>query len=138
MTNTLNTPIEALELEYPMRVERYELDPATSGPGRHPGGAGLVRSIRVLEPATLSLLTDRRRHAPRGTAGGGPGAVGRNEVDGVAVASKTSCDLPAGTVVTIRTPGGGGWGSPEPLRSPENIDHEKGGHDRGYVSMIPQ
>ncbi len=66
MTNTLNTPIEALELEYPMRVERYELDVATSGAGRHPGGAGLVRSIRVLQEATLSLLTDRRRQRPAG------------------------------------------------------------------------
>ncbi|WP_322752143.1 hydantoinase B/oxoprolinase family protein [Frankia sp. Cas3] len=118
MTNTLNTPIEALELEYPMRVERYELDPGTSGPGRHRGGAGLVRSIRVLEPATLSVLTDRRRHAPQGAAGGGPGAVGRNEVDGVALAPKTSLELAAGAVVMIRTPGGGGWGSPEPSRPP--------------------
>ncbi len=114
MTNTLNTPIEALELEYPMRVERYELDPTTSGTGRHRGGAGLVRSIRVLEPATLSVLTDRRRHAPQGAAGGGPGAMGRNEVDGVALAPKASLDLPAGAVVTIRTPGGGGWGRPDP------------------------
>ncbi|WP_239331958.1 hydantoinase B/oxoprolinase family protein [Frankia sp. CiP3] len=118
MTNTLNTPIEALELEYPMRVERYELDPATSGPGLHPGGAGLVRSIRVLEPATLSLLTDRRRHAPPGAAGGGPGGMGRNEVDGVALAPKTSLELAAGAVVTIRTPGGGGWGNREALCPP--------------------
>ncbi|WP_047224773.1 hydantoinase B/oxoprolinase family protein [Protofrankia coriariae] len=110
MTNTLNTPIEALELEYPMRVERYELDMATSGAGRHPGGAGLVRSIRVLQEATLSLLTDRRRHAPRGAAGGGPGAVGRNEVDGVRLPPKAGLELAAGSVVTIRTPGGGGWG----------------------------
>ncbi len=118
MTNTLNTPIEALELEYPMRVERYELDPGTSGPGRHPGGAGLVRSIRVLEPATLSVLTDRRRHAPQGAAGGGPGAVGHNEVDGVVLAPKASLELAAGAVVMIRTPGGGGWGSPESSCSP--------------------
>ncbi len=96
-----------------MRVERYELDPATSGPGLHPGGAGLVRSIRVLEPATLSLLTDRRRHAPPGAAGGGPGGMGRNEVDGAALAPKTSLELTAGAVVTIRTPGGGGWGNRE-------------------------
>ncbi|WP_131787826.1 hydantoinase B/oxoprolinase family protein [Protofrankia symbiont of Coriaria ruscifolia] len=112
MTNTLNTPIEALELEYPMRVERYELDATTSGAGRHSGGAGVVRSIRVLEAATLSVLTDRRRHAPQGAAGGGPGAVGRNEVDGVRLAPKASLDLAVGAVVTIRTPGGGGWGRP--------------------------
>ncbi len=78
MTNTLNTPIEALELEYPMRVERYELAPGSGGDGLHRGGDGVVRAIRVLEDAAVNLLTDRRRHAPPGLAGGGPGAVGRN------------------------------------------------------------
>ncbi|MDT3438703.1 MULTISPECIES: hydantoinase B/oxoprolinase family protein [unclassified Pseudofrankia] len=114
MTNTLNTPIEALELEYPMRVERYELDEATAGAGLHPGGAGLVRSIRVLEPATLSVLADRRRHAPQGAAGGGPGGVGRADVDGDPLPPKASRPLPAGAVVTVHTPGGGGWGGPAP------------------------
>ena len=80
MTNTLNTPIEALELEFPMRVERYELADGSGGEGRHRGGDGIVRAIRVLEPATVSLLTDRRRHPPQGAAGGGPGDVGRNRV----------------------------------------------------------
>jgi N-methylhydantoinase B len=112
MTNTLNTPIEALELEYPMRVERYELDETTAGPGRHPGGAGLVRSIRVLAPATLSVLTDRRRHAPQGAEGGAPGAVGHNDVDGDPLPPKASRPLAPGSVVTVRTPGGGGWGIP--------------------------
>ncbi|WP_045877340.1 hydantoinase B/oxoprolinase family protein [Pseudofrankia sp. DC12] len=112
MTNTLNTPIEALELEYPMRVERYELDETTAGAGRHPGGAGLVRSIRVLAPATLSVLTDRRRHAPEGAEGGAPGAVGHNDVDGEPLPPKASRPLAPGSVVTIRTPGGGGWGVP--------------------------
>jgi N-methylhydantoinase B len=110
MTNTLNTPIEALELEAPMRVERYELVDGTGGRGAHPGGDGLVRSIRLLEPATISLLTDRRRHSPRGARGGGAGAVGRNLVDGVDVGPKASRDLAAGAVVTVFTPGGGGWG----------------------------
>ena len=112
MTNTLNTPIEALELEAPVRVERYELLRGTGGRGAHPGGDGLVRSIRVLEPATVSLLTDRRRHAPRGARGGLPGAVGRNELDGVGVGAKVSRDLAEGGVVTVFTPGGGGWGPP--------------------------
>lgn len=112
MTNTLNTPIEALELEYPMRVERYELDETTAGAGRHPGGAGLIRSIRVLAPATLSVLTDRRRHAPQGAEGGAPGAVGHNDVDGDPLPPKASRSLAPGSVVTIRTPGGGGWGTP--------------------------
>lgn len=112
MTNTLNTPVEALELEFPLRVERYELDPTTQGTGGHPGGAGLVRSVRVLEPATLSVLSDRRRHAPQGLAGGGPGGVGRNEVDGGPVPAKVTRELAPGSVVTVRTPGGGGWGAP--------------------------
>ncbi len=112
MTNTLNTPIEALELEYPLRVERYELEPGGRGAGLHRGGAGLVRSIRVLEPATLSVLSDRRRHQPQGAAGGGPGAAGRNEVDGEPVPAKVTRELAAGSVVTLHTPGGGGWGVP--------------------------
>jgi N-methylhydantoinase B len=112
MTNTLNTPVEALEMEYPMRVERYELDASTAGAGLHPGGAGLVRSIRVLSPATVSLLTDRRRHAPAGAHGGQPGAVGVNDVDGQTLPPKATRLLEPGSVVTVRTPGGGGWGAP--------------------------
>ena len=112
MTNTLNTPIEALEVEYPLRVERYELDETTAGAGLHPGGAGLVRSIRVLERATMSVLADRRRHAPQGVEGGQPGGVGRNEVDGQEIPAKASRQLAAGALITIHTPGGGGWGPP--------------------------
>jgi N-methylhydantoinase B len=112
MTNTLNTPVEALELEYPLRIERYELEYGSGGDGRHRGGDGLVRSVRVLEPASLSLLTDRRRHAPAGVRGGGPGRPGRNLLDGEALPSKTSRELPAGAVVTVVTPGGGGMGAP--------------------------
>ncbi|HET6874055.1 MAG TPA: hydantoinase B/oxoprolinase family protein [Acidimicrobiales bacterium] len=114
MTNTLNTPIEALELEYPMRVERYELTDDSGGDGRHRGGDGIVRSIRVLEDATLSLLTDRRRHAPTGLEGGGPGRPGRNLVDDRAVPAKATVHLVAGETVTVLTPGGGGWGPPAP------------------------
>jgi N-methylhydantoinase B len=110
MTNTWNTPIEALELEYPLRVERYELDLGSAGAGRHRGGAGLVRSLRVLESATVSLVSDRRRHAPAGLAGGGSGGLGRNEIDGQTVPGKVTREVAAGTVVTVRTPGGGGWG----------------------------
>jgi N-methylhydantoinase B len=110
MTNTLNTPIEALELEFPMRVERYELVEGSGGAGRHRGGDGIERAIRVLEPASLSLLTDRRRHQPQGAQGGEPGATGRNDVDGEELAPKAARTLDADTVVTVRTPGGGGWG----------------------------
>jgi N-methylhydantoinase B len=110
MSNTLNTPVEALELELPLRVERYELLDGSGGGGRHRGGDGLVRSLRVLEPATLSLLTDRRRHAPLGLNGGDPGRPGRNLLNGEELPAKTTRELVAGDVVTVETPGGGGWG----------------------------
>jgi N-methylhydantoinase B len=110
MSNTLNTPIEAFELEYPMRVERFELAAGSGGDGAHRGGDGIVRSIRVLSPATLSLLTDRRRHRPQGRDGGGPGAVGRNQHNDQELPPKTSRPLDAGDVVTVITPGGGGYG----------------------------
>jgi N-methylhydantoinase B len=110
MSNTLNTPIEALELDLPLRVERYELLEASGGAGRHRGGDGLVREIRVLEAATLSLLTDRRRHAPAGLAGGDPGRPGRNLLNGGELPPKLTRELEPGDVVTVETPGGGGWG----------------------------
>jgi N-methylhydantoinase B len=110
MSNTLNTPVEAFELEYPMRVERYELLYGSGGEGEHRGGDGIVRSVRVLEPASLSLLTDRRRHAPRGIEGGEPGEVGKNLMNDEELPPKVSRDLEEGDVVTVRTPGGGGYG----------------------------
>jgi N-methylhydantoinase B len=110
MSNTLNTPIEAFELEYPMRVERYELLYGSGGDGEHRGGDGIVRSVRVLEPASLSLLTDRRRHPPRGIEGGEPGEPGTNLLNDEELAPKVSRDLEEGDVVTVRTPGGGGYG----------------------------
>jgi N-methylhydantoinase B len=111
MSNTLNTPIEALEMEYPMRVESYELVDDSGGAGRHRGGDGIERVIRVLEPATLSLLTDRRRHGPLGLAGGEPGRPGENRLNGERLPPKASRELAAGDVVSVRTPGGGGWGT---------------------------
>ena len=112
MSNTLNTPVEAFELEYPMRVERYELLYGSGGAGEHRGGDGIVRSVRVLEPATLSLLTDRRRHGPSGAEGGEPGQPGKNLLNDEELPPKTGMELEAGDVVTVRTPGGGGYGSP--------------------------
>jgi N-methylhydantoinase B len=117
MSNTLNTPIEALELEYPMRVERYQLRYGSGGAGLNPGGDGIERRVRVLEPATLSLLSDRRRHAPGGKAGGSPGACGQNLVDGERVPPKHTRELRPGQVVSVLTPGGGGWGAPDPERA---------------------
>jgi N-methylhydantoinase B len=110
MSNTLNTPIEALELEFPLRIERYELRYGSGGDGRHRGGDGIVRSVRVENDAWLSVLTDRRRHPPRGTKGGRDGTPGRNLLNGEEIASKTSRRVAAGDELTIETPGGGGWG----------------------------
>ena len=113
MTNTLNTPIESIETEYPMRVERYGLRSNTGGEGRHRGGLGLERSVTVLTDATVSLLTERRRRAPHGVNGGKNGSVGENLIDGTAVRAKTTTEVNAGTTVTVRTPGGGGHGDPD-------------------------
>jgi N-methylhydantoinase B len=110
MTNTLNTPIEALELEYPLHIERYELVYGSGGEGRHRGGDGLVRRLCALEESSLSLLADRRRHRPRGAAGGGDGSTGANLVNGIELAPKAGTRLAPGDVVEVRTPGGGGWG----------------------------
>ena len=112
MTNTLNTPVEALEMAYPLHVERYGFRPDSGGDGKFRGGLGLERSMTVQEDATVSLLTERRRLPPAGLAGGEDGAVGRNLVDGDPVAAKTSVDVDAGTTVTVLTPGGGGHGDP--------------------------
>jgi N-methylhydantoinase B len=109
MSNTLNTPVEALELEYPLRVERYELVYDSGGEGEHRGGDGVVRTVRVLEPASLSLLTDRRRHRPAGANGAGAGQSGRNLLGEEELPPKTSRELEEGDVVSVRTPGGGGW-----------------------------
>lgn len=114
MTNTLNTPIEALEYAYPFEVVRYEIRRGTGGAGRYPGGDGLRRDLRLNVPATASLLTDRRVSQPYGLAGGQPGAPGENilihEGTETSLPAKGSVDLQPGDVLSIRTPGGGGWG----------------------------
>jgi N-methylhydantoinase B len=110
MSNTLNTPTEAFEMEYPMRVERYELLYGSGGDGEQRGGDGIVRAVRVLEGASLSLLTDRRRHGPRGVDGGEPGRVGRNLLNDEELGPKVSREMEEGDIVTVETPGGGGYG----------------------------
>jgi N-methylhydantoinase B len=110
ISNTLNTPIEALELAYPLRVERYALRQGSGGAGRHRGGDGVVRSVQALEECRCSLLTERRAKAPRGAAGGGPGLPGRNLLNGEELPAKATLALIAGDVVTVETPGGGGYG----------------------------
>jgi len=111
MSNALNTPVEALELAYPLRVRRYELRTGSGGEGRRRGGDGVVREIEVLEPCRVSLLTERRSHAPQGEAGGGPGAPGRNLLNGEELPAKATRSLEAGDVIRIETPGGGGYGA---------------------------
>lgn len=114
MTNTRNTPIEALETAYPVRVLEYKLADSTGGKGLHRGGDGIQRSFQFLCDTTLTLLTERRKHAPYGLAGGKPGKRGANliqlERGGQVELNKGTLHCPAGTVLTLRTPGGGGWG----------------------------
>ena len=110
MSNTLSTPTEALELAYPLRVRRHALRLGSGGAGRHQGGDGLVRELEVLEPCRLSIIAERRRHAPRGASGGEPGEPGRNLRNGQELPGKVTQRLDAGDVVRIETPGGGGFG----------------------------
>ena len=112
MSNTLNTPVEALELEFPLRVTEYALRRGSGGAGRHNGGDGVVRELEVLEDVRFSLLTERRRHPPPGAEGGEPGARGRNLLDGTELAAKASGTLRAGQRLRLETPGGGGHGVP--------------------------
>ena len=110
MSNTLNTPVESLERATPLRVDRYELRSGSGGAGTHAGGDGIVRAYRATAPCTVTLLTERRRHAPRGVHGGAPGAVGRNLLNGTVLPAKCRITLQPGDVVTLETPGGGGYG----------------------------
>jgi N-methylhydantoinase B len=111
MSNTLNTPAEALELAYPLRVERHALRLGSGGAGRFRGGDGIVRELRALEPCRLSVISERRRHSPRGAQGGEPGQPGRNLLNGEELPAKATRDLATGDVIRIETPGGGGFGS---------------------------
>jgi len=115
MTNTKNTPAEALEYAHPLRVRRYELREGTGGAGRWRGGMGIRRDVEILcDSATVSLQTDRRSRGPWGLAGGGPGAPGRNLLirDGseTQLPDKVTVDVRRGDVISVQTPGGGGWG----------------------------
>ena len=114
MTNSLNTPAEALEYAYPLRVREYRLRRGSGGKGEQDGGDGVIREIEALVPARMSLLADRRRRGPYGLQGGEDGAVGTNAIvrDGKTkkIPAKSSHELNAGDRVRIETPGGGGWG----------------------------
>ncbi|KAB7623188.1 hydantoinase B/oxoprolinase family protein [Alkalilimnicola sp. S0819] len=122
MTNTLNTPVEALEMAYPLRVRHYGVRRGSGGAGRRAGGCGLVREYEFLAPAVVTLLTERRRHRPWGLAGGEPGAAGRNLLNGETLPPKATVRVASGDRLRVETPGGGGWGNPEPfVRSEQEI-----------------
>jgi len=121
MTNTKNTPIEALERSFAMRVIRYRIRRGSGGAGRFDGGDGLERDLEMLEPATVSLVTERRRSRPWGLDGGDPGASGENwllpggdERRAEQLGDKCTVELEAGDIVRVRTPGGGGYGPAPP------------------------
>ena len=109
MTNTLNTPIESLESHYPLRVHRYQVRRGSGGDGQFVGGDGLVRELEFLGDAQVTLLTERRRHAPWGLAGGQLGAVGENRHNGELLPPKTSFTARAGDRLLVASPGGGGY-----------------------------
>jgi N-methylhydantoinase B len=114
MTNSLNTPVEALEYAYPLRVREYRLRKASGGRGKHCGGDGVIREIESLAPSRMSLLADRRQRGPYGLHGGDAGQTGTNEIirgdKTQKIAAKSSHELQANDRIRIETPGGGGWG----------------------------
>ena len=111
MTNSLNTPIEALERLYPVRVRRYSIRRGSGGRGRFAGGDGIVKQIEFLTDTDITILSDRRRRGPYGLEGGRPGAPGRNRLNARKLGSKGRTQCRAGDVLTIQSPGGGGWGA---------------------------
>ena len=119
MTNTLDTPVEALERALPLRVRRYGLRRGSGGAGAHPGGDGIWRELEARAPTEVSLITERRMTPPPGLAGGAPGAVGENwllpggdESRARRLPDKCTVHLAPGDVLRVLTPGGGGWGPP--------------------------
>lgn len=112
MSNTRNTPVEALERAYPLRVAAYAVRRGSGGEGRHRGGDGVVRCYEALEPCVATVLSERRRRPPPGAAGGLPGACGINRLNDVVLPAKCRVTMQPGDCLTIETPGGGGWGAP--------------------------
>jgi N-methylhydantoinase B len=120
MTNTLNTPIEAIERDYPLRVVRYEFADGTGGAGRFRGGEGLIRALTLTDgTARISLLAERHAVAPRGAQGGGDGSTGKHllidkpDRDAISLPAKTTRAFAVGQTLVIQTPGGGGYGEGE-------------------------
>lgn len=110
MTNTLNTPIESLEMNYPVRVLRYQVRHHTGGAGKHKGGDGIIREFEFLQPAQVTVLSERRRHAPWGSNNGAPAVAGKNSRNDARLPGKQAFTVDAGDHLLIETAGGGGWG----------------------------
>ena len=124
MTNTMNTPIEAMEFAFPLRLKRYALRRGSGGKGRYQGGDGLVRDVEFLSPARVTILSERRKLPPPGYHGGHHGQAGENVLfrggyEEVNLAGKETLDVEAGDILSIRTPGGGGWGAPDEDDQPQ-------------------
>ncbi len=111
MTNSLNTPVEALERAYPFRVRRYAIRRGSGGAGRFRGGDGIVREYELLTDTDVTLLSERRKRGPYGLAGGESGSPGRNSLNGRPIPSKGTQRVAPGDRLTIESPGGGGYGS---------------------------
>ena len=137
MTNTLNTPIEALETYFPVRVREYRLRRESGGQGKFRGGDGIIRSLEMLADCQVTMLSDRRRHAPYGLNGGESGKTGKNYliVKGKRkkLPGKFSLSLSQGEIIRIETPGGGGWG-----RKPQTTDNRQQTTDRNSESRSPK
>ena len=110
MTNTQNTPIEVLEMNYPVRITRYQIRNNSGGEGRHRGGEGIVREFEFLRDARVTILSERRRYAPQGICGGGAGSKGVNFLNDRAIDGKVALSVQSGDRVRVETPGGGGYG----------------------------
>ncbi|MCK5002584.1 MAG: hydantoinase B/oxoprolinase family protein, partial [Gammaproteobacteria bacterium] len=108
MTNTLNTPIESLEMNYPMRVNRYQIRRGSGGEGKHKGGDGLIREFEFLAPTEVTVLSERRQYAPWGLAGADDGRMGLNHSGQTELSGKFYRHFDEGDSLTIETPGGGG------------------------------
>jgi N-methylhydantoinase B len=113
MTNSWNTPVEAFENQYPLRIARYQIRRGSGGKGRNAGGDGLIREIEFLTPCEVTILSDRRERGPYGLCGGEPGEPGRNTLGRRVVPAKANFQVATGDVLRIETPGGGGWGETE-------------------------
>jgi N-methylhydantoinase B len=125
MTNSLNTPVEALEYAFPFRVRRYKLRRNTGGRGRYRGGNGILRELEMLTSVDATILSDRRKTRPYGLAGGEPGKPGRTTIAGHGrkrrLGSKSRFSVRAGERIVVETPGGGGWG---PVKGKEQVDKD--------------